>query len=213
MSPTHLPSPPANPSRSGLDGLDGLKHHSLEELSDYLDAGRTPADPAIDNSPGCQLTLSAMVRLRHLSQELLASNSDMAPTLDESWVQGVLSRISTEARAGRRIPLAHPDPVADLAITEGAVLGLIRAAESEVPGLIIGRVRLLGDVTLPSEPITIVIEASVVWGGSVPQVVRNLRQAVSRRLLAHTNLAISGIDVIVHDLHEPPVPSDVESEE
>lgn len=208
MTPDQRPPYPVGPLGSGPDAVD---HHSIEELSDYLDAGMVPADPSIDNSPECQLTLSAMIRLRRLSHELLISDAALAPPLDESWVQGLLSRISTEARAGRRIPLEHPDPEADLAITEGAVRGLIRAAESEVAGLIIGRVRLQGDVTLAREPIAIEIEASIAWGGSIPETVRSLRREVSRRVLAHTNLLISGIDIIVHDLHEPPAPLENES--
>lgn len=207
MTPSHRPPPTVH---LGSDP-DGPDRHSLEELSDYLDAGMIPANPSIDDSPDCQLTLSAMIRLRSLSQDLLASDAAAAPALDESWVQGLLSKISVEARPGRRIPLEHPDPEADLAITEGAVRGLIRAAESEVAGLIIGRVRLHGDVTVPGEPITIAIDASVVWGGSIPETVRRLRREVTRRLLAHTHLTVAGIDVLVHDLHEPPAPPDIEN--
>ncbi len=128
------------------DDLDG---HTVEELSAYLDAGRTPVDPSIEASPGCQIALEAMERLRSLSGPLLEADAEAASAPEASWVARILDTITLEARSGRRIPLESPSPSADLAITEGAVRGVIRAAEADVDGIIVGRCRLRGDVTVP----------------------------------------------------------------
>ena len=43
---------------TGFEDLDG---HTIEELSDYLDAGRTPVDASIEGSPGCRIALDALM--------------------------------------------------------------------------------------------------------------------------------------------------------
>lgn len=183
------------------DDLDG---HTIEELSDYLDAGRAPRNQSIDDSPGCQLALQAMARLRVLSHSLLESDVRAAPPLPESWVEKILGNIALDARAGRKIPISHLVPGAELAITEGAVRGIIRAAEAEVDGVVIGRCRLEGDVTISGQPITISIDASILWGEPIPAATARLRETIAAQLRKHTELTIAGIDVTIHDLHQLP---------
>jgi len=178
--------------------LDG---HSLEELGDYLDRDRTPVDPSIEASAGCQLVLQAMTRLRATTRALIDADIAAAPAPSESWVQQILTRIALDARAGRRIPFVHPSPTADLAITEGAVRGLIRAAELDVHGVLIGRCRLDGDLATPGAPVRVSVEASVLWGERVPTVADRLRAAIRERLVAHTDLDVQGIDVTIRDVH------------
>ncbi|WP_291054556.1 hypothetical protein [Herbiconiux sp.] len=185
------------------DDLDG---HTIDELSDYLDAGRMPADPSIEGSAGCQIALAALARLRAVSVTLLETEASSEPAPDENWISGILQSIGREARAGRRIPVSHPDPAADLALTEGSVRGLVRAAGDAIPGLVIGRCSLDGDVTLPGEPITVRIEASALWGTSIPDAAAALREAVISALGRHTELVLAGVDVIVHDLLPAPTP-------
>ncbi|MEB4613714.1 hypothetical protein OOT08_03585, partial [Leucobacter sp. M11] len=72
------------------EDLDG---HTIEELSNYLEAGRAPADPSIDGSPGCKIALDALERLRTLSPELLAADTEAEPEPEESWVQSILAGI------------------------------------------------------------------------------------------------------------------------
>ncbi|GAA4190897.1 hypothetical protein GCM10022288_20900 [Gryllotalpicola kribbensis] len=193
-----------------LNGLalepDDLNGHTVEELSAYLDADRTPPDPSIDESPGCQLALQAMQRLRGLSAALAEADAEAEEksARDEGWISRILGAIAVDARAGRRIPIAHPDPMADLGITEGAVRGIIRAAEDEIDGVIIGRCRFTGDVTVPDEPIGIVVDASVLWGTSLPTIADALRTAIRRRLAAHTDLNVQAVDVTIHDIHQLP---------
>ncbi|MFK0242389.1 Asp23/Gls24 family envelope stress response protein [Microbacterium sp. NPDC090281] len=187
--------------RLGLEPTD-LDGHTLDELTDYLDAGRKPADRSIDESPGCQLALDALTRLQGLGAELIAAEAAAEPAVDENWVDRILSGIAMDARAGRRIPFESPDPRVDLAITEGAVRGLIRSAENAVPGLLIGRCRLEGDVTQPGTPIRVAIDASALHGQSIPKVAAELRAEVDRGLRAHTELNVVAIDIAIRDIRE-----------
>ena len=187
--------------RLGLEPTD-LDGHTLDELTDYLDAGRRPADRSIDGSPGCQLALDALERLHGLGAELLAAETAAEPEADESWVDRILSGIAIDARAGRRIPFATAEPGVEFGITEGAVRGLVRSAESVVPGLLIGRCRLDGDVTAPGAPIRVEIEASALLGRPIPEVAAQLRFEVDRRLRTDTELNVVAIDIVIRDVRE-----------
>ncbi|WP_407358520.1 Asp23/Gls24 family envelope stress response protein [Microbacterium sp. LTA6] len=179
------------------DDLDG---HAIEDLTDYLDAGRAPADPSIDGSPGCQLALDALERLRGLTPALVAADTAAEPAADARWVDRILSGIALDARSGRRIPLASPDPSVDFGVTEGAVRGLIRAAENAVPGVLVGRCRLDGDVTQIGAPIRIDIDVSVPYGQVIPRLADRLRAEVADRLNANTELNVTAIDITIHDI-------------
>lgn len=198
---------PSELRQLGLEAED-LDGHTIDELSDYLDADRTPSDASIDDSPGCQLALQAMERLRTLSSSLIDADIRIAPPPPDGWVERILRSIAFDAHAGRRIPINHPSPTADLAITEGAVRGLIRAAETDVDGVITGRCRLEGDVATPGAPVTVTIDASVLWGQSLPERAQLLRDAIAKRLATHTDLNVVGIDVTIHDIHYLPFASD-----
>lgn len=185
----------------GLEPTD-LDGHTLEELSDYLDASRQPPDPSIEESPGCQLALDALERLQGLGGQLIAADAADSPDVDASWVDRILSGIALDARAGRRIPFEAPEPAVDLGITEGAVRGLIRSAENAVSGVLVGRCRLDGDVTVPGAPIRIDIEASARFGESIPRMAERLRAEAEQRLRAHTELNIVAIDVRIRDVYD-----------
>lgn len=185
----------------GLDPSD-LDGHTLDELTDYLEAGRQPRDASIEESPGCQLALDALERLQGLGGELIEADAAAAPEVDQSWVDRILGGIALDARAGRRIPFESVEPNIDLGITEGAVRGLIRSAENAVPGLLVGRCRLEGDVTVPGAPIRIAIDASMLYGDPILQVTERLRAEVAERLHAHTALNIVAIDIAIKDIRE-----------
>ena len=197
---THNVPDPAVPGMESED-LDG---HNIEELSDYLDAGRTPANPSIDESAGCQIALDALERLRTLTPGLIAADTAAEPQPDESWVHNILAGIAMDARAGRRIPIIVEHSDADLGITEGAVRGVIRAAENMVPGVLVGRCRFDGDVTVPGEPVRVRVEASVPYGSPIPDLVDRLRSEISTRLAMHTTLNVTGVDITVSDLQQHP---------
>ena len=183
----------------GLEPGD-LDGHTLEELSDYLEAGRLPVDPSIEGSPGCQLALDALERLRGLGGQLIEADVAASPEVDDSWVDRILSGIALDARAGRRVPFAESDPSVDFGITEGAVRGLIRSAENAVPGVLVSRSTLDGDVTLVGEPIRIAIEVNAVYGESIPTAVERLREEVAERLRRQTDLTVTVIDITVRDI-------------
>lgn len=183
----------------GLEPSD-LDGHTIEELTDYLDAGRSPADPSIDDSAGCNLALDALERLRLLTPALIARDEAAEPEVDQGWVQSILSGIAMDARSGRRIPLSDRDGDSDLAITEGAVRGLIRAAENVFPGILIGRCRLVGDVTDSTAEIGVDVDVSVPFGEPIVTLADRLREEIAVRLRTHTRLTISGIDITIHDI-------------
>lgn len=199
MNPPDTPEP-----RTDFTESADLNGHTIEELSDYLDAGRSPVNRSIEESPGARIALDSLIRLRELTVELAEADASAEPAPEESWVQSVLAGISLDARAGRRIPLPAPVPAADLGITEGAVRGVIRGAESAVRGVVIGRCRFEGDVTVPGEPVRVRVEASVPYGDPIPDLIEVLRAEISARLATHTDLNVTGIDITVHDIQQIP---------
>jgi len=89
---------------------------------------------------------------------------------------------------------------ADLGITEGAVRGMIRGAEEVVPGVLVGRTRIDGDVTVPGEPVRIQVDASIAYGRSIPATAEALRSEIHRRLSAQTTMNVDAIDIAVRDV-------------
>jgi len=193
---------------TGASGLgfepEDLDGHTMDELADYLDAGRTPADPTIDSSPGCRIALDALERLRRLGPALLDRDAAAEPQADESWVRSIIDGIARDARAGRRIPFPVAEPDDDLGITEGAVRGLIRTAGDAIPGVLVGRSRLDGDVTVPGAPIRIHVEASVTYGLPIARLAERLRMEIGDRLRTHAELNITEVDIVVHDVRDLP---------
>lgn len=185
--------------RIGLETSD-LDGYSLEDLTDYLEAGRTPPNPAIETSPGCRLALDALQRLRVFRADLVARDTAAESPAEDSWVQGILASISRDVRAGRRIPIRSADPRADLALTEGAVRGLIRAAESSVPGVLVGNTRIIGDVTVPDAQIQIGVDASVPYGERISELADRLRAAIGSQLRTHTDLNLTAVDIRIQDV-------------
>ena len=190
MTDAHLP---------GEELIDG---HTLDELSDYLARGRRPADPSIDDSAECRAALASLERLSATTRALLDEEAARTP-LDEGWVGRILDGIRMDVQAGRRIPLAHPDPAADLALTEGAVRALVRSVGDSVDGVIVGRCRLDGDVETPGAPIAVHVEISVRYGAPLAEAAAAVRSAVAEELARHAELTITGVDVTVADVREP----------
>lgn len=196
------PTEPIDPDTT-LDGLRpaDLDGHTIEELGEYLDAGRDPRDPSIEDSPGCQLALDALSRLRAQTWAMLESEATVDAERDRGWMRAVLQNISLEAHAGRDIPLSHPDPNVHLHVTEGSVRSLIRAVGDGVGGAIVGRVRLDGDVTTAGAAITVAITASAAFGNALDQLAQRMRERIGEALAIHTELNIVAVDVTILDIH------------
>lgn len=187
---------------AGLDALDpaNLDGHTIEELSAYLDAERTPTNFSIESSPGCRIALIALERLRELTAHTLETQAAAEPAPADSWVRSIMESIALEARAGRDIPITHPVPTAHLTMTEGAVRGMIRAAGDSVTEVIVGRCQLDGDVTVPGEAITVTVDISVAWGENIPIAADHAREAIHGQLSKHTELNIAAIHITVQDV-------------
>ncbi|KAA9106499.1 Asp23/Gls24 family envelope stress response protein [Microbacterium rhizomatis] len=174
---------------------------TVEELSDYLAADRTPRDAHIETCPECLNALQGLERVSRLSREMLAQDVEDLPPAPETWIRGILANIQNEVRAGRPLPLSHPDPRVNLSVTEGAVRALIRSVGDEIPGLVVGRCSLNGDVEDPGAPVTVTITASVAWGRPVAALTALLREHVLEALRRHTELNVTAIDVEIQDVH------------
>jgi uncharacterized alkaline shock family protein YloU len=183
------------------DDLDG---YTIDDLADYLDAGMTPQDPVIDISPACQIALAALARLKTLTATFLDEEAAAEEPRDETWMSSLLQRISLESRTGRQIPYRVAALRSELVITEGAVRGLIRAAGDTVHGILVGRSALIGDVTTLNEPITVEVEATIIWRNNIPDAATQLRQAIQDTLARNTHLIVAGITVTISDVHITP---------
>jgi len=177
---------------------------TIQQLSDYLDAGRSPADPEIDHDAEAQAVLTALERLRSASRDLLERDARTSAPADEAWFDELMETVTRESRAGRTIPYPQYDPQTALETTEGAVRALVRAVGDRVPGILVSRVALHGDlVESGGSGGTVVVEVSVSlrWGVASRSAIDELRSAVAATLVRHTPLVPSAVDIVVADVH------------
>jgi uncharacterized alkaline shock family protein YloU len=185
-----------------LSGDDvGGSGYSLDDLSDYLDRGRQPAILAIDGNAECQAMLATLERVGALSRDIVVQDARDNPEIEESWLQGLLTSISREVRAGRDIPLSSSEPNTRLTITEGAVHELVRAAGDSVEGVLVGRCTLDGDLSDPTAAVRVSLTISVVLSAPIVGLAAAVRERVYSELLKHTELTIESVDVTVTDAH------------
>lgn len=175
------------------EDLDG---HTLDELTEYLERDRQPADPSIDDSPACRNALRALEGVRRLARAYL---DEVPPPGEQRWIESVLAAIPIDARAGRRFPFPVGDPAVTVHITEGAIRGFVRAVGDDVPGLLVGSVRLGSD-----EPVPLSIDVAVVYGVQVTGAVESFRQALRQALPEQVPFPIGSIDVHVVGVIDPP---------
>jgi hypothetical protein len=189
---------PEQPAPSPLDeaNLDG---HTVESLSDYLDRGREPRDPAIESSPAAQNALAALSRLRAVAPKVLAAKADDFAPQNENWIKRILDQIGVQANAGRDIPISHDVDGAVLSISEGAVRALVREAGDRTDGLLVERCRLSGDVETPGAPIDVHVVVSTFEGLDEESVTAQFREYVLEDIAKHTDLNVTDVTVRVHD--------------
>ncbi len=181
----------------------GGSGYSLEQLADYLDRGRTPGIPEIDENAECQAMLDSLERLGTLSTELVSKDALDSPGVDETWLATLLATIGREVRAGRDIPYAATNPNTRLTITEGAIRELVRAAGDSVDGVLVGSCSIEGDLEgeRAEATITVSLTISVVLSAPLMALAQSVRERVHSELLKHTELHVSAIDVTVVDVH------------
>jgi len=181
-----------------MDDTIGNSGYTLEDLSAYLDRGRTPAIAAIDTDAEAQAVLASLERFGALSRELVERESEPVP---QGWFDQVMRDVSRELRAGRDIPLAEPDDRVEMVITEGAIRELVREAGDAVPGVLVGRTTVTGDMQQLGAEVSVRVTISVLFGRRLGEASAAVRDAVRRALDAHTALRVSGVDVVVDNVH------------
>lgn len=174
---------------------------TVDELSDYLTAGRIPADAHIESCPDCLNALDALERVGRLSRDLMVDDAERLPPPPQDWLNGILSAVRSELRAGRSFPIHHDDPRVSISVTEGAVRALIRETGDAVPGVYIGRTQIIGNAEIPGEPVEVDVTASIAWGLPVPETTARVRDLVYTALNQHTELKVVGVNITVEDLH------------
>lgn len=190
------------------DGLPeddiGGSGYTLDDLSAYLDAGRTPYDPVIEHNAECRSVLASLEQVGRWSRELLAGEAETASAeaTGPGWMDGVLGAIAREVRSGKDIAYPGPDERTTLSITEGAVRSLIRATGDEVPGVLVGRSRIDGALDVPGEPVTVTVTISVRFGYALQDASDAVRTLLAETLARHTPLTIAAIDVVVDDVRD-----------
>lgn len=182
------------------DDLDG---HTIEELAEYVDRGRTPLDPSIESSASCRHAVAALERLRTVSAGFLSDDTDADPVADDAWLSGVMAQISVDARAGADFTVLTTGAGDEVVMTEGALRALVRAAGDEQPGFLVGRVRFAGDLSAPDAELTVEVDVIVGYGVALRPAVELLRGAIVERLTTHTLFRRLRVDVIVRDLVLP----------
>lgn len=172
--------------------LDG---HSLDELTEYLEAGRNPVDPDIEGSPKCREALGVLARLRQLAPLLAAADLAVQSASVEGWMQRVIAAVASRTRGGLWIPVTSAATRAELGDAEWRLRSAVRAAGLAVGGVTVLRCRLRSH-----DPVIAEVEVSVARGGGISERLMLLREEVSRRLSASWPLSLSGLDVIVRDV-------------
>jgi hypothetical protein len=174
---------------------------TLERLADYLDAGREPYDPVIEDVPENAGQLAVLERLRSLSGQIVADDAAAEPAPDPSWFSAVMDRVRREARSGRDIPLLSDGLGDRLHMTEGAVRGLIREAGDTVPGAVVISCSIDGSLSELGAPLHVEVVISALRGEFVPVMADEVREAVALRLIGQ-ELVVESVDIVVGDIHQ-----------
>lgn len=175
----------------------GGSGHSLEDLSAYLDRGRTPRIPAIERNAECQALLASMERMGRISREIV--DEQAAEPLAESWYDEIMREVMREFRAGRDIPLSRAEDGTQLVVTEGALYELIRTVGDDVEGVLVGRVRI--DQLDPMAPLDVRVTVSVLFGYPIQETVDLMRDGVRIAIERHGELRVGRVDITVGDVH------------
>ena len=173
---------------------------TIEDLSDYLDTGISADLEHISDCPQCQAGLAALRRLQHVTQDLLAADLAEAASDDGPWLDTILANLDLEIKAGRRVPLAPDHPGDLLYQTEGALTGLVRAVGDTVEGIMIGRCRFTGDITVPGEEVGLGVDVSARYGYRLPDLAETLRRELDTTLATHSDLNISSVNITITEL-------------
>ena len=175
----------------------GGSGYSLEDLSAYLDRGRTPRIPTIDRNAECQALLASMERMGRMSREIVEEQA--AEPLAESWYDEIMREVMREFRAVRDIPLARTPDGTQLVVTEGALYEVIRSVGDGIEGVLVGRVRI--DQIEPTAPLDVRVNVSVLFGYPIQETVDLMRDGIRVAIERHGELRVGRVDITVGDVH------------
>lgn len=174
----------------------------IEDLSDFLDSGISADAAHITHCPQCQARLAGLRILSTAALDLMSDDEAQVVAEGTGWLDGMLANLRMETRAGRSIPLSS-GLFEELSETEGAVIAMVRAVGDSLGGVLIGRCRLVGDVTVAGAEVEVNINVSARYGYQLPSLAQELREAVAAELLVHTELNIVAVNVAFTDLRPP----------
>lgn len=175
----------------------GDSGYTLEELADYHERGRTPADAAIDGDPQCRAILDSMDRLGSLSRALVEHDAEIV--IEESWFEQIIGAVARESRAGRDLPISATGDTR-LVVTEGAVRGLVRDAGDSVAGVLVESVEVSVLPESAGESIDVALSISVLYGMAMRALADRVRDAVASALQQSTPWSVGRIDVTIDSL-------------
>lgn len=179
---------------------------TIEDLSDYLDTGTTDDLDHIRDCPQCQAGLAALRRLQNVTQDLIEADLADARQDQSPWLENILANLDLEIKAGRSIPLTPGHPGDLLYQTEGALTGLVRAVGDTIDGIMIGKSRFTGDVTVRGTPVTLDVDVSARYGYRLPDLAGTLRRNLEAALATHSELTIAAVNITVTELRPPSPP-------
>lgn len=186
------------------DTTDDGCGRTIEDLSDYLDTGITEDLDHLRACPQCQAGLAALRRLQNVTQDLLAADLADAASDDGPWLETILANLDLEIKAGRSVPLTPDHPGDLLYQSEGALTGLVRAVGDTVEGVMIGKCRFTGDITVPGEQVTLDVDISARYGYRLPNLAQTLRRELDTALATHSDLNIAAVNITITELQLPP---------
>ncbi|MBM7051725.1 MULTISPECIES: Asp23/Gls24 family envelope stress response protein [unclassified Rothia (in: high G+C Gram-positive bacteria)] len=195
-------------------------HIPLEDLSIWLDdehSGIAGAEHQrrgkhIENCPTCTQRFEALQRLERATQELIDEDEN-TQTAHVGWVETLLENLILETKAGRAIPLTGDHPLDTLSVTEGAILSATRRAGESVSGVLVGKVRLHGDIETPDAEITLEMNISVRQNTAVPDAAQQVRARVLEEIDRTSELNLVAVDITVEDVHSPATELNAKPEE
>lgn len=173
----------------------GGSGYTLDDLSAYLDRGRTPRIAAIEDDAECQAALAELERLGALSRRLVEQS---ATPVDPGWLTRLVGGLGRELRAGRDLDFAASVPGRRLVVTEGAIRELVRRAGDSVDGVIVGRCRIDAAGEVPHLRIAV----SVTPDRALQGIADEVRDAVRTALDRETPLEGAVVDVEIEDVIE-----------
>lgn len=181
---------------SATDETIGASGHTLEDLSAYLDRGRTPRVAAIEEDAECQALLASMAHASDVARALAAEDTRDAGDIADSWYDELILRVRDEVRSGKDLALGELDDSTRTTVTEGALREVVRRAGDLVDDVLVGSVSLDAD----ADGIVVRVAIGVVHGARMQERAGLVRSAVHDALSSHAPSPITSIDVVVDEL-------------